>query len=85
MPQRCRSHHNRRARKSTSTVNKQLGAVQTIGLWARDNGIVPDDVPCAATSAVAKVVYPDIDLSGLRPAKRTTRAPLAHGEIELEG
>jgi hypothetical protein len=30
---------------STSTVNKQLGAVQTIGLWARDNGIVPDDVP----------------------------------------
>src|SRR5262245_1643505 len=30
---------------STSTVNKQLGAVQTIALWARDNGIVPDDVP----------------------------------------
>ena len=32
---------------STSTVNKQLGAVQTIALWARDNGSVPDDVPWA--------------------------------------
>src|SRR5262245_61340394 len=36
-------------------------------------------------SAVAKVAYPGVDLSGIRPAKRTTRAPQAHGEIELEG
>jgi hypothetical protein len=36
---------------STSTVNKQLGAVQTLALWARDNGLIPDDVPWAAAQA----------------------------------
>jgi hypothetical protein len=28
-------------------VNKQLGAVQTIALWAHDNGLIPDEVPWA--------------------------------------
>ncbi|HEY4265233.1 MAG TPA: site-specific integrase [Micropepsaceae bacterium] len=31
-------------RLSAGTVNKLLGAVQTIGIWARDNGVIPDDV-----------------------------------------
>ena len=30
---------------SAATLNKLLGGVQTIGLWAYDKGIVPDDVP----------------------------------------
>jgi integrase len=30
---------------SAPTVNKLLGGVQTIGLWAHDRGMVPDDVP----------------------------------------
>ena len=33
---------------SATTVNKQLGAVQAVALWARDKGgMVPDDVPWA--------------------------------------
>jgi len=39
--------HPKEPKISTSTVNKQLGAVQTIALWARDNGLIPDDVPWA--------------------------------------
>jgi integrase len=36
------------AQKITAgTVNKLLGAVQAVAVWARDNGIVPDDVPWA--------------------------------------
>jgi integrase len=30
---------------SAETVNKLLGAVQAVGLWARDNGLIPDDMP----------------------------------------
>ena len=30
---------------TTATVNKLLGGVQTIALWAYDKGLVPDDVP----------------------------------------
>jgi integrase len=30
---------------SVGTVNKQLGAVQAVGLWGFRNGLVPDDVP----------------------------------------
>lgn len=33
---------------SATTVNKQLGAVQALALWARDKGgMIPDDVPWA--------------------------------------
>lgn len=34
-------------RIASSTVNKLLGACQTLARWARDNGIIPDDVPWA--------------------------------------
>jgi integrase len=34
-------------RVSPATVNKVLGGVQAIAVWARDNGIIPDDVPWA--------------------------------------
>jgi integrase len=29
---------------SAGTINKLLGAVQTVAIWGRDNGLVPDDV-----------------------------------------
>jgi integrase len=32
-------------RLSAATVNKSLGAVQAVAVWARDNGLIPDDVP----------------------------------------
>jgi integrase len=32
-------------RLSKGTINKLLGGVQAIGLWARDQGLIPDDVP----------------------------------------
>ena len=32
---------------SASTVNKLLGGVQAVAVWARDNGVVPDDVSWA--------------------------------------
>jgi hypothetical protein len=32
---------------TASTVNKLLGGVQAVAVWARDNGVVPDDVPWA--------------------------------------
>jgi integrase len=36
------------AQKITAgTVNKLLGGVQAVAVWARDNGMVPDDVPWA--------------------------------------
>src|SRR5260221_13804308 len=31
-------------RVSAGTINKQLGAVQAVGLWAYDNSLIPDDV-----------------------------------------
>jgi integrase len=30
---------------SSTTVNKLLGGVQAVGLWARDRGLIPEDVP----------------------------------------
>jgi hypothetical protein len=32
---------------ATGTVNKLLGGVQVVAVWARDNGIIPDDVAWA--------------------------------------
>jgi integrase len=32
---------------TNATVNKLLGGVQAIGLWARDNGLIADDAPWA--------------------------------------
>ena len=34
-------------RVSPATVNKVLGGVQAVVKWARDNGIIPDDLPWA--------------------------------------
>jgi integrase len=34
-------------RLSEGTINKLVGGVQAVSVWARDNGLVPDDVPWA--------------------------------------
>jgi integrase len=39
--------HPRAPKVSNATVNKLLGGVQAVGLWARDNGLIPDDTPWA--------------------------------------
>jgi integrase len=39
--------HPKAQKVSNATVNKLLGGVQAVGLWARDNGLIPDDVPWA--------------------------------------
>ena len=50
---RYRNSHNGDANTPTyqkitaATVNKQLTAVQAIANWARDNGMIPDDVQWA--------------------------------------
>ena len=50
---------------STGTVNK-TGAVQTIALWARDNGIVPDDVPWSDPFSRMRLEEDDPDRSRSR-------------------
>jgi integrase len=39
--------HPRAPRVSNATLNKLLGGVQAVCLWARDNGLIADDVPWA--------------------------------------
>jgi integrase len=39
--------HPEAKRVSPATVNKVLGGVQAIAVWARDNGIIPDNLPWA--------------------------------------
>jgi integrase len=34
-------------RVSAATVNKLLGATQAVAVWARNNGLIPDDIPWA--------------------------------------
>ncbi|WP_441280274.1 tyrosine-type recombinase/integrase [Bradyrhizobium sp. 63_E2_N1_3] len=36
--------HPEEPRITAATINKQLGAVQSICIWASDNGLVPDDI-----------------------------------------
>jgi integrase len=40
-------HHPRAPRVSNATVNKLLGGMQAVALWARDNGLIADDAPWA--------------------------------------
>jgi integrase len=39
--------HQQASKISRATVNKLFGGVQTVAVWARDNGMVSDDVPWA--------------------------------------
>ena len=61
--------HPQEPKISTSTVNKQLGAVQTIALWARDNGLIPDDVPWADPFSRMRLEEDDPDREPFTPAE----------------
>jgi integrase len=39
--------HPKAPKVSNATVNKLLGGVQAVALWAHDNGLIPDDLPWA--------------------------------------
>ena len=39
--------HPEAAKVSPATVNKLLGGVQAVAVWARDNGLIPDELPWA--------------------------------------
>ena len=41
------SKHPEAQKVSAATVNKLLGAAQAVAVWARNNGLIPDDVPWA--------------------------------------
>jgi hypothetical protein len=62
-----------KARKvSNATVNKLLGGVQAVGLWARDNGLIPEDVPWADPFANMRL-----------PEDKPTREPWQLEELRL--
>jgi integrase len=73
---------------STSTVNKQLGAVQTIALWARDNGLIPDDVAWADPFSRMRLEEDDPDREPFTPAelRKLFAAPVfTEGERPIGG
>ena len=73
---------------STGTVNKQLGAVQTIALWARDNGIIPDDIPWSDPFSRMRLEEDDPDREPFTPAElwKLFAAPVfTEGERPLGG
>jgi integrase len=57
---------------SNATVNKLLGGVQAVGLWARDNGLIPDDVRWADPFANMRL-----------PEDKPTREPWQLEELRL--
>jgi integrase len=65
-------HHPRAQKVSNATVNKLLGGVQAVGLWARDNGLIPDDVPWADPFANMRL-----------PEEKPTREPWQLEELRL--
>jgi integrase len=65
----CGKAHPDEPKISTGTVNKQLGAVQTIALWARDNGIIPDDVPWSDPFSRMRLEEDDPDREPFTPAE----------------
>src|SRR5215216_5194825 len=44
LPKLASSFHGGDSRLSSATINKLLGSVQAVGRWARDNGIILDNV-----------------------------------------
>ena len=44
-----------------ATVNKLLGGVQAVAVWARDNGFIPDDVPWADPFSNMRLDEPEPD------------------------
>jgi hypothetical protein len=78
------AEHGRRhpdeAKISAATINKQLGACQAVALFARDNGIIPDDVPWADPFANMRLEEDDVMLDLMPPVGAAGRLLGARGE-----
>jgi hypothetical protein len=59
-------------RITAATINKQLGAVQSICIWANDNGYVPDDVPWSDPFSMMRL-----------PVERSERTSFEIAELQL--
>src|SRR6266446_6317348 len=62
--------HTSVAKVSAETVNKLLGGVQAVCVWARNNGLIPDDVPWSGPFARMRL-----------PTRRPKREPWALEEL----
>jgi integrase len=51
--------HPEAQRVAPATVNKLIGGVQAVAVWARDNGFVPDDVPWADPFSKMRLEKPE--------------------------
>jgi integrase len=56
-----RKGHPNAPRIAAGTVNKLLGGVQAVAIWARDNGVIPDDVVWADPFANMRLEQDDPD------------------------
>lgn len=55
-----------------ATVNKLLGAVQAVAVWARDNGFIPEDLPWADPFSNMRLDEPESDREPWEPAELRT-------------
>ncbi|HWM46180.1 MAG TPA: site-specific integrase [Xanthobacteraceae bacterium] len=62
-------NHSAAPKIALGTVNKLLGACQTIAVWARDNGLIPDEVPWADPFANMRLEEPPSDREPWEPAE----------------
>jgi integrase len=56
-------------RVSAATVNKLLGGVQAVAVWARDNGLIPDHVPWADPFSNMRLNEPEPDRAPWEPTE----------------
>ncbi len=61
--------HPETRRLSPATVNKLLGGVQAVVVWARDNGLIPDQVPWSDPFSNMRLGEPDPDRAPWEPAE----------------
>jgi integrase len=61
--------HSEAQRVSPATVNKLLGGVQAVAVWARDNGIIPDDVPWADPFSNMRLEEPEPEREPWEPSE----------------
>jgi integrase len=54
---------------SAATVNKLLGGVQAVVVWARDNGLIPDHVPWADPFSNMRLDEPESDRAPWEPTE----------------
>jgi integrase len=61
--------HSEAQKVAPATVNKVLGGVQAVAVWARDNGFIPDDVPWADPFSNMRLEEPEPEREPWEPAE----------------